>query len=367
MVHARNGGKPAICYHPMRFNHITLARALIVPEERHLEAQRWGKAAQKIRESDADVAVISAEEFESVSPERLHKALETYLPELAEGARLIAYVRPHAQRLTSSYSEMIKVGAFRGPIRRLHEKSLKQERWIYTPRFETWRAVYGSRFELRPMIRDRLQGADVVTDFFGLLLGEAASDLPEFAGTNESVSLESLSVLREFHVAVDGIGRSGAQFMRARTALAKELARLLSTGAGGRSTRVALDQALAAEVVADYRADAAALDAAFFDGTPMTDALGEVVGKACPKPQSILAKDHFNPLALSALRASIGLSVQMLAAEDKDGLHRLAVASDDEREARILGRPVDRASKVGGATGLIGRVLSERTGRRTKT
>lgn len=284
-----------------RGNHGALAVTLMPkgdPEER---ARRFGRVAERLRSADAPVAVISAERLEFADPAALADMLEQHLPELRDRTRILVYVRPHAERLVSGYAEQIKQGIFKGTLAELHTRTadLKSPRHFhFHRRFRVWHEVFGDRFHLRPMIRDRLLSGDVVADFLDFALDGQPVTLDTPVERNPSLPLEDLALLRRFHLIASPEGRSPEPVMRFALRLAGQLRDRPVAG-----TRVRLDRALAETVVAAYADDAAALDQDFCNGTPFTEALQAAPDQAVSAPQSILAEDHFDPAALRILES----------------------------------------------------------------
>jgi len=277
-------------------NHVPLART-ISGELRGTRpgfsaADRFAELRAEIAAVRPDVALISAEHFESVAPETLAEAIRTHLP--GHPVRLIAYVRPHADRIASEYAEQVKQGHFFGTMDELHLRTLERGRFLYSLRFSRWRDVFGDRFTLRPMIRSRLLREDVVADLLDFALSGAPFELTGEVQGNESLGLEDLAVLRELQRRLgSGTGKASELQTEAGWAMARRLMAMPSPG-----TRVRMHRALAEAVVEAYRADAEALDAGFFDGTPMTEALEAAPGRAVAEPQSVRAEDHFSPREL---------------------------------------------------------------------
>lgn len=275
-----------------RVSHVGFAQSL----QTAADGPKARKLAQEIMSEvqshpEADVAVISAEHFENVDPTVLRRIIETHMPGYLADARFIAYVRPHAERIPSTYAERIKTGMYVGTLTELHEMMQKRQAYIYTPRFQAWRDTFGDAFELRPMIRDRLYRQDVVADFLQFALQTDDFTLSDAPDTNESVSLENLSILRQMHVKLNGGKHRGEGY---QATMGRALARRMNEGPFRAGTKVRLHRALADQFVQDYAADAAALDTAFFTGTPMTDALLAAPAKAVDVAQSVRIEDHFS-------------------------------------------------------------------------
>ena len=90
------------------------------PDIRH---KKFSELAHEINNSDYDFCVISAEAFEAFSPSRLDDIIAKYFDTTQIKIRVIAYVRPHAARLLSSYAEKIKISPFPGSLDEYHEKT----------------------------------------------------------------------------------------------------------------------------------------------------------------------------------------------------------------------------------------------------
>ena len=277
---------------PPRPHHNHIARAMIRkvkrPKHHKLEAELLTGLAEEIAASVADIAVISAENFEFSDPAHLAQVLETYLPDLAPTARLIAYIRPHGERLLSSYAERTKQGLFHGDLEDFHAETEAEGEFYYAPRLEKWRSVFGDRFTARPMVRADLKAGDVVHDFLDWVFEGQPFTVTTPAQTNEKLSLQDLAVLREVQRRLADIRGLKSAPREPVRALGWRLARMLSETALPDATPLALHASLVAEVARVYAADAAAVDAAFFGGgTQLTDALAGLADKAVAEAQPL--------------------------------------------------------------------------------
>ncbi len=298
--------------YPARVNHIPLAKTLTETREMQFETKRFTKIRQAFDASNADYGVISAEHFEFVDPARLHAAIQRHLPAYAGRIRLLAYVRPHADRLVSTFAERTKKGMFHQPLAAMHEKLVKDRLLFYTPRFEKWRALFGEAFTLRPFVRDRLYQGDVVQDFLHHLLGSEAFDITRPTGHNESLSVEDIAMLRAIH---RHIHQDTKTHKLQQQALGWYMSEFLAAIPDKGSTKPALHKALATRLTETYAADAAALDAMFFDATPMSDALAAAPGKAVEQAQSFRAVDHYDAGQLRQFKAWAQLLLRMMKAD----------------------------------------------------
>jgi hypothetical protein len=156
------------------------------------------------------------------------------------------------------------------------------------------------------------------------------SDTPD---ANESLSLENLSIVREFHVKVNEGKNKGMPY---QSTIGRALARRMNESAYREGTKVRIHRSLAETVRKQYAADAAALDAAFFSGTPMSDALNAAPGKAVAEAQSVRIEDHFSTREQYLINTLLGHTAVLIKADPQflaDSLrieHRSKVTADDE-------------------------------------
>jgi hypothetical protein len=277
--------------HGNKINHNSFARSLTGSYSKTLTAPLIEEILDEIRADPPDVVIISAEDFEDVDPTVLRATIEAYMPEMLADARFIAYVRPHAERFPSSFAERVKAGHFYGTLTGLHSMLHKRKAFVYAPRFLNWREVFGAAFTLRPLIRDLLYRNDVVADFLQFALQTDDFTLTTTPDANESLSLENLAILRQLHLR---LSEGKTKVADHQSTIGRALARRMNESAFRDGTKVRIHKALAEEVRQQYAEDAAAVDAAFFTGTPLTDALNAAPQKAVDQEQSVLIEDHFS-------------------------------------------------------------------------
>ena len=293
-------------FYPATTNHIPLAKTLTVKSQSPQRDMRFTKIAKRIARSDADIAVISAEHFEVVNPVLLQDVLTRYFPDLAGNIRLIAYVRPHAERLVSNYAEAVKLGQYDGDLHSYHIQRLEQKPLHYTDRFSRWRQVFGAAFTLRPFVRKTLAGGDIVQDFAQFLLGDTPHTVTAGPPSNPSMSLQDLAMVRHLQSQV-GARPNLSKF---QVSMGKSLGQLLAAAQDSTRTpiKLAMDTDLAKAVQTAYADDARSLDAAFFaPDTPMQDALQSSRDRAVAAPQSIAITDHLSPAAIRMVDVWAGL------------------------------------------------------------
>mgnify|MGYP001085552281 CR=1 FL=1 len=278
--------------YPTQLNHRAVSLSLSRKREFPHRAKRFGALAGKIRAAKADTVVVSDESFEEVSPRALQQALEDHMPDLIDRVHLISYVRPHAERILSSYTQSMKLGFVTGGLDAFHKQTLKRQRYLYTPRFSKWREVFQDRFTLRPMVRAHLYNQDVVGDFFHYLLDQAPFQIEAQPTSNPALSVAHLAMLRAFHRR--GNKNAAGTENKTRGKATWHLARMLEEITQPDAEKLQLHHSLAEEIVAAYTEDARALDAAFFDQPIMASALTASADKAIATRQSLRFEDHFD-------------------------------------------------------------------------
>lgn len=303
----------SICY-PTKFNHIPVARALSVKSEMHKEGRLFRRLRQALTSSEADIGVISAEHFEFVQPEVIRRAIDTYLGEYADQIRLVAYVRPHADRLVSAFAERSKQGVFQSSLEKMHERLLKDRLLFYAPRFKRMRELFGDQFILRPFIRDDLLEGDVVKDFLNLLFRGEAFSLAGDRQMNESLSVQDIAMMRYLHKRINVHADPDEDLRREKQSLGWYLADILAALPSEEGIKPRLHSSLAEKVVETYAEDAANLDAEFFEGTPLTDALASAPQKAIAEEQLFDAELYFSKAELRQVEAWSKMMTRMMQA-----------------------------------------------------
>jgi len=157
------------------------------------------------------------------------EAIDAHMPGLKSRIRLIAYVRPHAERLLAGFAERTKLGTFGGTLEELHLAFSETGILDYARRFRKWREVFGDAFTLRPMIARELTNNDVVHDFLNFVAQGGEFSISGSTRVNESLSLEDLAVLRLVHARI----REGNPDLRTeQKSLGFSIAKLLIANAG---------------------------------------------------------------------------------------------------------------------------------------
>ncbi|MDE4099389.1 hypothetical protein [Phaeobacter gallaeciensis] len=294
----------SICY-PGRTNHNPLGKTLSRRRLFKDRENRFREIAKVFLDSTADYGIVSAELFQSVDPRVLNDAIETYWPQFRDRLRLVSYVRPHAEKFLSSFSERVKLGAEFESLDAFLEDQSRNGTLDYTPRFESWRGVFGNRFELRPFVRERLCRGDVVQDFFQYVSGTEDFKITSRIEANSSLTVSQLAFLKEMHVQLKaGMGARPKPVLKdAQNSLGRLVGEHMGAnelGADGSKLRMPAE--LFERFRERYAADAEALDTAFFDGFPMSEALEKSAGNTADVPQSLKSEDYFDPATIRSLR-----------------------------------------------------------------
>lgn len=232
-------------------------------------------------ENAGDIGVISSEFFARNDPISFRRALETHLPEYAHTARILAYFRPHAPLIVSSFAQRAKSGTFTGNLDAFIVEIAHRPRFSGMKRFGPWRDTFGDRFILRPFIRDALKDHDVVADFFDIALEGAPFTLTADTHSNESLSVELLATLAHVHkvLQTEGVNET------LPGAIGGAMMRLVARRKSREGTKVRLHKAAALRIQELWHKDAKQLDATFFAAPLMQNALDTAVDLAIDKPQ----------------------------------------------------------------------------------
>lgn len=306
------------------------------PKARNKAIAAFEDLAGKIREAETDFCLISAEAFETVPPPVLHDIVTRFFAPAADEVRVVAYVRPHAARLLSSFAERTKIGlkeVMTGTLDTFHESMLQAGRLQYHPRFSALHDLFGDAFLLRPMIRDQLYQGSVVDDFVRHAFGTEAFRVEGQGQANESLALEDLMRLKVLQSHLEG-----RQPHRPRHALGWEFARVVDTLPPLQTrTKLRLHKSLARALHAAYLDDARAMDREFFAGQPLLETeLDTALETAAEEPQSTDPADY---LSASDMRSLSILSEIIAGMLENDGqkwpvfLHRKRLGGVQQAQA----------------------------------
>ena len=272
--------------------------------------------ATEIAQTKPDVIVLSSEGFEGQKPEEMKDALTRGLADVDHELQIIAYVRPHAARILSSFAERVKIGLFTGTLEEFSQRSKRTGRFKYVPRFQGWRDAFGASFVLRPMVRDHLRDRDVVSDFLNIALDGADYSLQAAPSANESLSLQDLAMVRALQ---DRLRNKDGATVEQRTEIrsmqhniGRNLAHLLRPNLDGTPSKLKLHQTIADDIATFYEYDAMELDEMFFNGAPMATELRNAPNDALAEPQSLELDALFSLSEQRLLRIWLDLTATMI-------------------------------------------------------
>jgi len=302
------GGK---IFYPARINHnpqaLTISDLPEAPVHAPFREARFRALAEAMTESDADWGVVSAELFEFVKPEALKAVLDEFFPDHAGRTRIVAYVRPHHGRIVSGYAEALKKTGG-PPMMAGYFDRRKGAQRFHHPRLAAWRATFGEAFTAKVCHPDRLRAGDVVHDFIAFTTQQPRARSTLETLPDSSLSLPDLAMMREVHARIMEMEGGEAPGMDlARRQIGWHMAPILGRRHGELDVppadRLAMPRPLAQRVAEHFREDAAAMDADFFQGAPLTKALDEAVEGAIPQRQSLDAESYFDAAELARIRA----------------------------------------------------------------
>lgn len=316
--------------YPTVGNHNAMAMTLTDKRLFDQRGPRFERVGKIFSESDAEFGIVSAEHFQFVNPEVLAEAIDHYWPKLKDRLRLVAYVRPHAGKFLSAFSERVKLGMMVSSLEALFETVAKDESLDYTPRFEKWRGVFGDRFILRPFVREQLHKGDAVTDFLTVALQTEDFEVAGPLQSNPSLTISQLSLLRLMHQHLGDIHKAFRKRKMLQEAR-KELGRgvgdyIIANGLGASSPKPKMPASLVERFQERYAADAEALDTGFFDAFPMSEALQAASRNVTEDAQSLEAADHFAPEVMQSVRAFTELLAALIMAHPVEFKQAIASA-----------------------------------------
>lgn len=204
-----------------------------------LSERAWSELAATVAERRPGVVVISAENFWNLrddAPDRLRRQLDG----IASDVRVAAYLRSPAALYLSRLNQKIRM------MRKLPIVSPS----YYTSAIDSYAAGGFSDISLRVFDVVSLAEGDIVQDFCANYLPELSAPLQSQAGarTNESVSAEALTLLREVYISAgfDDYATRPKPLIRSRVMrVVREIERYV-----GGATKPRLHPEVAAAVVA---------------------------------------------------------------------------------------------------------------------
>lgn len=283
--------------YPEQLNSFPLANSLWDKNQADNRKSRWSNLADWLNQSQADLAIVSAEQFFRVKPDILQATLDEFLPDYAQTIRIIAYVRPHANRLLGAYAQRTKVGLSQSDLQAFFETTKRENLLQFAPRFQRWRDVFGDRLTVRPVIREELRQGDVVTDFMDYALKGHPFKLRGVVEANPSLPVEYLAAVRD----VQAVLKRNEIAVGTRHSVGDHLSRSLWRG-GVKGTKLAIPTPLYQQIKAYCEPDAIAMDNAFFGRPLLANALEDAGKDVIPSMQDVKAKSYYSDESLQTLR-----------------------------------------------------------------
>lgn len=277
-------------------NAVQVAKSL-GPKAKVTTAEQFGLVRDWLQSADADIAVLSSEDLAPVAPKKLFQALRDHVPDHAEAAQVIGYVRPHASRYLAAYIQRTKTGQYLGDFEDFFARIQANDPLLYAYRFGQWRKVFHDRFTLKPFIRSELRGQDIVTDFAANILNEEPFEVSHPTEENVATPLRALSGLRQMQRCFAEAGVKAAP----RKLLGAATANHFLPAGHVRGEKPALDRKTTALLIETYLDDAKALDAAFFSEPLMQAELTSSLSKAIEAPIDIDVSRYFTPTEVQRL------------------------------------------------------------------
>tara|TARA_B100001093_G_scaffold149529_1_gene142250 strand:- start:7709 stop:8776 length:1068 start_codon:yes stop_codon:yes gene_type:complete len=289
--------------YPCVFNHSRLVKSLDTKKFSHQKEKIFTNINRRFHQSNADVGIISAEQFEFSDPEILKNALSTYLPDFASNIQLIAYIRPHADRILASYAERVKKGAFIGSPSQFLDVLKEKKILSYAPRIKRWKDSFGEKYQVRPFTSSALLNGDVVHDFFFTIFTHNEFSFLEPTRHNESVTVEDLSVLRYIQKIL--LDDSANAVGHAR--LGSFLAQIMVQFPPKEITKFRLYNSLAIDLIHEYMDDAKEVDEKYFHEPILQAALTDSSQRAIKESQSLEISSYFNDSSIRLINCWVEL------------------------------------------------------------
>jgi len=296
--------------------HCQAYAALNKPKAKAKAINTFKNLGASIRESEAEFCLISGESLEGIPAAVMKEIIDRFFAHAADEIRVIAYVRPHAGRFTSGFTERVKTGlpnALKRNLDSFFTFAYSNGAFLYAPRFQAWRDQFGTDFILRPMVRDQLYKESVVEDFILHAFDTRNFDILGKADANESLCLEDLMRLKVLQLRI--FKTSTPQL---RHAVGWEFARLIARMPPPETrTKLRLHKSLAKQVHSAYLEDARTMDREFFDGQPLLESDLERAVKTAPaEALSMEPADHLSATDMRSLEVMASMIDGLLRNKD---------------------------------------------------
>ncbi|WP_291238014.1 hypothetical protein [Gemmobacter sp.] len=343
-------------------NAITQARSFYPLKKGTKLPARWKETRKALRtwlrQTNGHYLIVSSEFFSDADPAQLApvvtppksklpanpirrwfqtRIIARFRPEPTQRLQVIAYARPHADRILSAFIEQTKSGYTTLDFDLWLDRYLVSSRALYTPRFRAWRRVFGKNFKLYPFIRSRLREGDVVQDFFSKVLGHDRFTVSDSLYENQTVTLKALVGLQMINREMRALGIPPA----ARIQLCRFVSRDLKADPQAAKPRLGQDNL--ARIAEACLEDAKRLDRAFFREPLFQTDLEQALANAVPGRLDLSPAHHFSPAEQDRLRGM----VRDLATAMADGYETWLKYYNQERER--YNRGLGRSEEDGGA------------------
>lgn len=302
-------------FYPGQGAHGQLARSL-GDRRKDLYPARWNGIARRLGGTDWDVAVLSSELFEFISPDRVAEAVRVHLPEHADSLRVIAYVRPHASRFVSQFAENLKLGHSTGNLEEFHDRFVPAGRLDYATRLGKWRDRFGDRLIVRPFLRARLRDGDVRRDFLSLILGGEEYTLRDSGqDDNAALPVADLALMRMLQRRFHDLTEVDVE---ARVAFGKHFGRLLrDLPSTLPAEKLRLSHSIYARLLETCRSDAEQVDSEWFDTPCFLPELEKAAADVAETAQSLEPADYHGPETLRLMQAWAELILRQMTDDPK--------------------------------------------------
>lgn len=306
--------------------------------QKNKAARPLAALADRIKTADVDYVVVSAEELEWVPIDIFKQVVDHFFAAAADEIRIIAYVRPHAPRIVSSYCEYTKIGlphTLKQDLVQFTHDSAKTDVFTYHGRFQHWRSLYGDAFLLRPMVRSALVNGSVVADFLTHAFPGDSYQLQDDVMSNESLDLVDLMRLKVLQ------SNLLDQSPRLRHQVGWDFLHQTSQmSPPSKRQKLQFHRALAKEIRTFYLEDARAVDRDFFDGKPLLETdLDKTIRKAPRRKQPVDPRHYLTDSEIRSLEIMSRFITDMFAIEDVNWpmfFHKKSIAKVQAIRARYI-------------------------------
>ena len=308
------GDRTVECFRPHGTHTNSVAPARALKKKNPKGVARWfRKINDWANESQANYLVVSAETFGNVRPRLIKNAMQKYLTDYADTAKVISYIRPHASRFLAAYTQRTKMGVAYDSYNDLIVGIQRQKALFYAPRVSRWGSAFGDHYTLRPFVRSELRENDVVQDFFHEIFGDDSFTIKNKIEANTGLSTHALMGVKFFHQYLKDADVSN----KARKTLARCLYQYHIPKAETSRPRPVLDKGTLETLYETYHEDAQAVDNKFFDHPLMFDALEKARAEAPEEPTDFSLNTHYSEDEQNQLKILFRDIVKLQAGHEK--------------------------------------------------